>query len=247
MRRRRGGEEWRVALVAWEVEVHAHARGDEELVRDGVFVGGAVGAPEHAAIAEGGVPALGGEVVEDAGAVCELGYKLTGIPLSTSFIVLAITVLFQECCRSVEVRGVRGSVEQRMTLNELDSLEPVEDHPEHIIISLIAQAECVLAEVEGGQLAEVAVDDILVIAHFGNGGVGGKEAGDAGERCGNLGSHDCRGPVDGIGPYTMGDGEVVGLHRVQGFEQAGMICGDILGYFGLILQWSFYWPERLLS
>ncbi len=74
-------------VVAGEVEVHADAGGDEELVCDGVFVGGEVGGPDHAAGAEGGVPAAGGEVVEEAGAVRVLGDELAGVPGVVGFVV----------------------------------------------------------------------------------------------------------------------------------------------------------------
>ena len=75
-----GGEERGGVVVAGEIEIHAYTCGDEELIRDCVFVRREIGGPDHAAAAEGGVPAFGGEVVEDAGAVGELRDELLSIP-----------------------------------------------------------------------------------------------------------------------------------------------------------------------
>ena len=67
-------------IVTGEVEVHVYACGDEELVRDGVFVGCEVGVPDHATVAERGVPAFGGEIVENAGSMRKLRDELLGVP-----------------------------------------------------------------------------------------------------------------------------------------------------------------------
>ena len=73
------GEGGRV-VVAGEVEVHVHARGDEELVRDGVLVGCEVRVPDHATATKRGVPAFGGEIVKDAGSVRKLRDELLCVP-----------------------------------------------------------------------------------------------------------------------------------------------------------------------
>ena len=43
-----------------------------------------------------------------------------------------------------------------------------------------------------------------------------------GESCGHLSAHDGGGPVDGLGPGTMGDGEEVVFHYLEGVEEGGV-------------------------
>lgn len=75
-----GGEERRIDVVAGEVEVHGNGGGDEELVRDGVLVGFEVRVPDHAAGAEGGIPTMRCDFVEDARAMCRCGGELCAVP-----------------------------------------------------------------------------------------------------------------------------------------------------------------------
>ncbi len=151
-----GGEEWRVVVVAGEVEIHAYTRGDEEFVRDGILVRAQMSVPDHAAVAEGGVPAVGGEVVEEAGTVGGCGFQLSAVP-----------GLMEEVASRCLVRRAHRRVE----IHELDVFEPAKDDPEHVVVGLLAEAERVFAKVEDRGLAEVAVDEIVPGEGVGAGGV----------------------------------------------------------------------------
>lgn len=70
------------------------------------------------------------------------------------------------CCVFV---GGRGVMQRGVKFDEFYSLQPSKDYPQHIIVGLCAQGKCILAEVEGCDLREVAVDEVLVVVCFVNG------------------------------------------------------------------------------
>ena len=125
---------WRGVLVSRKVKIHVHARGDEELVRDGVLVRCERRVPDHAATAKRGVPTLGGQIVEDTGTVGESWDELGCIP------------------RRGVVRGGRGGrgcvMAIHMKSNELHAFQPTQNHPKHIVIRLGAQTERILSEIK---------------------------------------------------------------------------------------------------
>ena len=55
---------------------------------------------------------------------------------------------------------VEGGVE----VDEFDRFKPAENYPKHVVVSLGSQAESVFAKIEGSDLCEVAIDEVLVIA-----------------------------------------------------------------------------------
>ena len=129
-----------------------------------------------------------------------------------------------------------GVMQRRVKLDELYSLQPSENYPQHVVVGLCTQGECVLAEVEGCDLCEVEVDEVLVIACFiDEEGRGGLELSSVvchgRECCGDLRTHYRRCPIDSFRPGALRDCEEVRLHDVEGIQESDVgrrICAGVL-------------------
>ncbi len=212
------------------MQVHADGGGDEELVGNGVLVGHQARVPEHAAAAEGGIPALGGQLPEDPRAVSKGGHPAAPIPCLGA---------------GGRVRPGRGHAGKKpaVLVNEADGLEPAEDDPEHVVVGLVTEGEGVLAKVVGDDVGEVAGDDLLLA-----GGALGRliRTGkvqlvrDGAQGGGDVSVHDGAGPVDALGPGAEPALEVGVLHVAKRHEhvvehvrvgQGGscIVAGGVLG------------------
>ena len=120
-----------VDFVAREVKIHADACRDEELIGDGVLIGVQVAIPGHSTLAERRVPSIGCKFVKNASSVCGYRAELETMP-------------------ALAVRFVPGRIPMRIGVHvhKFDILKPAQDHPKHVIVGLIAQADCIFPKVK---------------------------------------------------------------------------------------------------
>lgn len=142
-----------------------------------------------------------------------------------------------------------------MEIDKLDAFQPTQHDPQHVIIGLCPQAEGVLAEIKGGDLGEVTVDDVFPFLILQLEAYAGSRPsavlpclGHCGQGCGNVGAHDSCSPINGTRPLALPDGVEVGLHHVESLDEGGKGIGGVreVGGLGLSSDRRKYVGEDIL-
>ena len=113
---------------------------------------------------------------------------------------------------------------------EFDIFQPVQHHPEHIVVGLVADTECILTKIKSGCVTEEMVDRVLQrderrfpllcrIVDVGRSGCQGRQ------RRSNMRSQNGSGPVDAGGPSAHPEHKVFVLHDMERIEKVSQRFG----------------------